>query len=201
MPALEIRINSGKIMPSYRSMINYMKNNTLLWLAGLIAGLCCHGHAAEDDGWIEAGVRGGISASSKNKDFEQYELFTAYRLNPRWEWRSGWVVQTQIGATLGELRSEQQTGVILSVGPKLTFSKPGSALSVDVGISPTYISETRYGVTNLGGNTQFISHLRLSYQFSDPFSVGIRFHHMSNGRLQEANPGLNIQSLELSYQF
>lgn len=177
-----------------------MKNKVLFSLTGFISVLCMNGPVNAESGWMEMGMRGGISANS-TVNFEQYEMFAAYRLSPQWTYDSGWLVQTQINATLGKLRSDDVSSEVISIGPGLTLSKPDSAFSVDVGSSPTYISDPVHGGKDLGGNTQFISHIRLNYRFSHTFAVGFRFQHMSNAGLENPNPGLNIEALELSYRF
>ena len=160
-----------------------------------------NGHVNAEPGWMELGLRGGISVSSRRVDFEQYELFAAYRLSPQWAYDSDWIVHTQINATLGELHSDEISSVIVSIGPGLTLTKPDSAFSMDIGSSPTYISDPEHGTKDLGGNTQFITHIRLNYRFSDRFATAFRYQHMSNAGLEKPTPGLNIQSLELSYRF
>jgi hypothetical protein len=41
----------------------------------------------------------------------------------------------------------------------------------------------------------------LNWRISDHFTLGARFQHMSNGGINRANPGVNMEFLSLRYNF
>ena len=178
-----------------------MKTRDFFCIIGLLAIIVFPAHAADETGWIEVGLRGGVSADSRQVDFEQYDLFASYRLEQRWELKSGWLILTEITGTLGEVRSDFDSGIVATFGPGFTFKKPDSRFSIDIASVPTYISEPVHGEKDLGGNIHFTTHIRFNYRINEEFAIGYRFQHMSNASLEDENPGLNIQSLGISYLF
>ena len=52
-----------------------------------------------------------------------------------------------------------------------------------------------------GGPWQFVAAMSLSYRFTEHWSVGYEWSHMSNWYKYEKNPALNSHNLMLSYRF
>lgn len=164
--------------------------------------LSTHTLAHAESKLLEVGIRGGASVQNEREDIDQYELFTTFSLPWQWQWpNKNWVLSTQQHVRIGGLVSDDDEGVVVSIAAGLTLSKPNGRFGIDIGSGPTYISEDEYGPHDLGGNFQFTSHIRLRYKLTDHFSIGYRYHHISNAGIDSPNPGLDVQSLDLSYWY
>ena len=74
----------------------------------------------------------------------------------------------------------------------------------EYGLHPTLLlGGTDFGGKNLGGDVHFTTHFGLGAYFGRQRkgSFLLRFQHISNGRLNDANPGVDMVALELNYSF
>jgi hypothetical protein len=148
----------------------------------------------------EWGIRAGATINDNVEDFIQVDVFGIYRLPWQWNWDSDWTLGTRLNASVGILTGGDDTGAVVTLGPGLELAAPGGRLRFTFGVSPTYISEDKYGKEDLGGNFHFTSYLGVNYQITDYWTLGYRFHHMSNADIEVPNPGLDIHSISLSYR-
>ena len=177
--------------------------NSIYLVLGVILALATLSFSAHaDNKLLEVGVRGGASVQNEREDINQYELFTTFKLPWQWQWpNSNWLLSTQQHARIGALVSDDDDGFVVSIAMGLTLEKPGGRFGVDIGSGPTYISQDEFGPQDMGGNFQFTSHIRLRYKLTDHFSIGYRYHHISNAGIDRPNPGLDVQSIDLSYWY
>jgi hypothetical protein len=157
--------------------------------------------SAEETDWIAVGFRAGLSATHRNEDFKQYEVFATYGLPWSWGLAPGWFLSTRINLSAGALRGGGETGFIGSVGPSIALSMARGLILLDGGISAALLSEHQFGREDFGGPIQFVSHVGISFKPGDNLGVGYRFQHMSNASIYNQNPGLELHLLELSYFF
>ena len=90
----------------------------------------------------------------------------------------------------------------LSVGPVWRFQPEGRPYYVDLGISPTVLSESTFSGRELGGHLHFSSSITLGTRFGaeDEFGIALRLQHTSNGGLDSTNPGLDAIAVNFSAQ-
>jgi hypothetical protein len=173
-----------------------------IWLIlFLLSSLSPQAVIADETDWIAVGSRAGLSATDRNEDFEQYEVFATHGLPWSWGLTPGWFVGTRINLSAGALRGGGETGFIGSLGPSIVLSMVEGLIFLDGGISAALLSRHRFDRENFGGPIQFVSHVGIGYKLGSDLGVGYRFQHMSNASIYKRNPGLELHVLELSYFF
>ena len=166
----------------------------------LMGGVASDIAAAQTTADLSIGLRGGVSSSSNKEDFTEIEAYAIYPLP--WSWvSSGWTLATELETTAGVLTAGGDTGAVISVGPGLALSNPAAWFVLRVGVNPTFLSEDIYGDEDLGGQFHFTSHISMDFGITPNFSVGYRFHHISNAGIENQNPGVDMNFLQLSYSF
>ena len=159
-----------------------------------------------DQGWKAIGVRGGVSATSRNEYFHQYVAYGTYGLP--WSLRSdsGFGVALQLDAAAGMLHAGEKNGVIGSVGPAVILDKRGKGLAFRLGADVCGVNKYNFGSVDLNGNLLFDGHVGLLYRFASGPGLGYRFHHISNGGLAVGghgggNTGVDFHMIDLSWNF
>ena len=153
---------------------------------------------AQDTGLL-VGIRGGASFLDNDESFTQFEAFVHYGLPWRWQFDSGWSVATEVGATLGVLEGGGDSAAIGTIIPNLALNKDWFTLRLGVG--PTLLTDDQFGDEDFGTQFQFTSFLSLDFNVSPSLAIGYRIQHMSNAGIDDENPGLNLNMLQLSYTY
>jgi lipid A 3-O-deacylase len=168
-------------------------------VAGLLAGAVAG--RAEGFSMESVGARGGFQSDKSNRDFKQVEVFG--NLNLPWDWDLGkeWRLQSGLALSVGWLGGRGDNAAIGTVGPSLAVSRSRLPLSLEGGVSPTFLSSEHFVREDFGMVLQFTSYLGLNWDFAAHWRFGYRFQHMSNGGLATPNPGLNMHMFALSYVF
>jgi Lipid A 3-O-deacylase (PagL) len=148
-----------------------------------------------------AGIRGGFAGNDSSGDFHQAEAFMDWNLPWGWDLGSQLRLQTRLDASLGWLGDSHHSAVIGSAGPMFALTHARIPLSLDGGISPTFLSRSEFESKDIGTEFQFTSYIGLNWDFAPNFRVGYRFQHMSNAGFSNHNPGLNMHMFSLSYVF
>lgn len=171
----------------------------LLTIVAIIAA-CFNSARAGDFSLQSAGARFGFS-SSDSVDFHQVDLLANWNLPWKWELGSHLRLKTRLDLSAGWLGDPGGNAVVGAFGPSLVFGHQRLPLSVDVGVSPTLISESEFQTKDLGSHFQFTSHVGLNWDFAAHFRFTYRFQHMSNADIALPNPGLNQHMLGVNYVF
>ena len=150
---------------------------------------------------FEIGFRYSVSDHRNEEYFRKYELFFNWTLPWAWRPASGWVLASRMDFTGAALRAAGTTGFLGSVGPSLAVRKKGWIIGIDLGISPAFLSEDRYGREDLSGHIQFLTHGGVTLFPIRHLSIGYAYQHISNANIQQPNPGLNMHNIEVSYRF
>jgi lipid A 3-O-deacylase len=158
--------------------------------------MACHG---EEQNYI-VGTRGGFSFTYGSQHFQQVEAFAGRNLPWRWDYYD-WRLQPRAEISAGWLGDGHSDAFIGSLGPMVELSKGSFPLSLEGGVSPTYLSQYHFGEKDFGSELQFSTNVGLNWDIKSHFSVGWRFQHMSNGNLTKPNPSLNLQMLSASFRF
>ena len=149
---------------------------------------------------FEAGFRYGLSDHRNEAYFRKYEFFFNWYLPWAWRPKAGWVLASRLDFTGAALTAAGTTGFLGSVGPTLAVRKTGWIIGLDLGVSPAFLSEDRYGEENLSGHIQFMTHGAISLFPIRNLSVGYEFQHVSNADIEQPNPGLNMHNIRVSYR-
>jgi len=147
------------------------------------------------------GARGGLSASSSGSDFHQAEGFVNFNLPWAWDLGREWHLQSRLDLSAGWLGDSGHDAAIGTVGPSLLLRREPWPVSLEGGVSPTFLSNYEFGAKDFGTYVQFTSHVGLNWDFAPHWRIGYRFQHMSNAGLASKNPGLNMHLFALSYVF
>jgi len=147
------------------------------------------------------GGRYGLSFGDQRGSFTEGEGFVDLNLPWGWDLGSSWNLQTKLNASAGWLGGNSQESLVASIGPALSLRPARFPLSVEGGVSPTYLSDYIFGKWNFGTAFQFTSYIGVNLDFTKHLRLGYRFQHMSNAGLSANNPGLNMNMFALSYVF
>lgn len=145
------------------------------------------------------GVRGAVSESNTDEDFEAGEVFVV--LDLPWGWGDqGLRAQTQFELSAGALHAADETGFIGTLGPRMAFTS--GSVTLDLGLGVAGLGETGFGEQDFAGSTQFIAHAGLAFALTRRFNIGVRYRHMSDAETHEEDgEDLNLVLLEASYDF
>jgi hypothetical protein len=147
------------------------------------------------------GVRGGISANHSSRYFHEADAFANFNLPWGWELGKEWSLQTRLDVSAGWVGDGGGDAAILTAGPSVVLGRKRLPVSLEGGVSPTFLSRHEFGSKNLGMNFQITSHVALNWDFARHWRVSASFQHMSNAGLASKNPGLNLYLFALSYRF
>ena len=151
--------------------------------------------------WESVGVRFGFYPSGAAEDFYQADISANWILPWNWHVNSLWRLQTGLDAVGGLLGEHGLEAAIFSAGPTLTLSREKLPVSLELGVSPTVLTRTRFSSKDLGFPFQFTTHVGLNFDLGGHVRFTYRFQHMSNAAIGHPNPGLNLHLLGVSYLF
>jgi hypothetical protein len=103
--------------------------------------------------------------------------------------------------SLGWLEGHSENAFMSTVGLCLRLRRPELPIELDVGSTPTYLSQHQFGSTDISTDFQFTSHVGINWDLMEHWRLGYRFTHMSNAGIKEPNPGLNMHVLGVSWLF
>lgn len=147
------------------------------------------------------GTRVGTTTGGNDGDFEQYELFAAFKLPWATEFSNSYQLETQAELIAGLQDGEEDQGGKFAGAFDLYLFSPGRKVSFMGGLGVGYLFEEELDDIDYAGPVFFLFHTGLNYWFSPSFSLGYRLLHESNGSLYDKNPGLNMHQLELRMHF
>ena len=147
------------------------------------------------------GVRAGLSANGSGQSFNQAETFLNLNLPWGWDLGKAWYLQSRLDTSIGWLGDKGNNAAIGTLGPSVVLSRERWPVSLEGGVSPTFLSRSEFGFKDFGTDIQFTSHIGLNWDFAAHWRLGYRFQHMSNAGLGSKNPGLNMHFFGLSYLF
>lgn len=147
-----------------------------------------------------AGVRFGFPAND-DLAFRQVEVFTDFKLPLLLELSTNWLAQTRLDVSAGWLGKHSVNAFVGTLGPSVILSRRDFPVSLDAGFNPTILSRYKFYTTSFGMPVQFTSHVGVAWDVNSRIRLGYRFQHMSNGGLNEPNPGLNLHLFTVSCRF
>ena len=187
-----------------RSGNNFMRRPTKRWylvkiifLLFIVLLVPSHGIYAADTEGSGFGWRAGFYDGKNDEKYRQYDMFLNVPLPWTWFWSSGWWAVTHLDFAAGALRAAQETGGVFSLGPGFILGKEGGRMRYGFGVSPTYLTKSEFGTSDLGGRFHLTSHHSIGYQISPKIVFSYRAQHISNAQIRNQNPGLNTHFVEI----
>ncbi len=148
-----------------------------------------------------AGARFGFSPAQKARDFHQAEGFLNFYLPWSWDLGARWNLASRLDLSAGWLGDPYTDAFVGTLGPSLILHRAGLPFSLEIGASPTVLSEDKFALRDFGVRFQFTSHIGLNWDLGSHFRIGYRFQHMSNAHISSHNDGLNLHMVAASYLF
>jgi hypothetical protein len=149
---------------------------------------------------MEFGVRGGVEEASLLENYSASELYYLRSLPWQKEISPGVRVYMRLDAGVTYLHGDSENGGWVAVGGDVVFSLINGALEFEAGFRPAVMFVDEYGVDDLGGPVQFVSHAGATVNLGDA-AINYRFQHISNGGFYKQNPGLNLHMLGVGMRF
>jgi len=146
-----------------------------------------------------------VSSSDGNKfdALTRHALFVDVELPWEWSAQSGYAAAPYLSLEVGRFSRGSEQRSFVSIGPvvRLTHQRWGTRLFVDAGLSPTIIDGAKYGDTDFGTSFNITSHLGLGLRFgaTEDHFVKVRYEHISNGGIDEDNPGVNMVGIDFVF--
>lgn len=106
-----------------------------------------------------------------------------------------------IELAFGSFSSAADDRAFVSFGPVWRLPIERRFLFVELGFSPTLLSDSRFNSRDLGGNFHFTSSIEVGATFGkgNAVSVSLRAQHTSNGGLHSSNPGIDMFGIAVAF--
>lgn len=151
----------------------------------------------------DAGYRISAADTGKFESLTRHALFVDFALPGGWATLDGFSAAPRLTLEAGRFARGSEHRNFLSVGPvlRLTHARWPTRMFVDVGVSPTVIDGARYGDRDFGTSFNFSSHLGLGIRVGENADhvVKFRFEHISNGGIDDTNPGVNLIGVDFVF--
>ncbi len=148
------------------------------------------------------GVRHAFATGGTFDDLTQQAAFIDFRLPWHFVTAGGLHISPRLTLEGGRFENGGDDRLFASLGPAVRLSNPRWRLPlvVDAGVSPTFIDGSEYDGREFGTSVNFTSHLALGLEFGERnrYRLDLRFQHISNGGLNDDNPGVNMLGLGFS---
>lgn len=148
-----------------------------------------------------AGTRGSLSLDNDGGRFHQLDVYGGVNLPWRWDFYRDWYLRPGGDISAGWLGESGTSAFVGTVGPFFELGKGHFPVRIKGGFAPTILSRFRFPTKDFGDDLQFTTRIGLEWEATRRFSVGVLFQHMSNGGISRSNPGLNLETLSLRYNF
>ncbi len=135
-------------------------------------------------------------ALADDKFADTWQFAVAYRLRPPRRLRA-----QDLELAVGTISTSRDNSLFVSLGPVWRLPIHSQSMFVDVGISPTYLSESTFNGRDMGGNFHFTSSATIGAHFGarDAMSVSLRIQHTSNGGISSTNPGMDMVGINFTF--
>ncbi len=150
----------------------------------------------------EFGVR-YASARGEFDGLSQKAFFVGFKLPRSWHVWNGITVTPRLTAEAGRFEFGSNHRTFASLGPSFRFSSDGQRVPrfYEFGISPTIIDGSKYGDKDFGTSFNLTTHVAFGLRFGRLKNqvVKFRYQHISNGGINNDNPGVNMIGLDFSF--
>lgn len=179
-------------------MLRFRHSFDIIFYVVFFSSLATMCRGQSDD--FMAGARGGISPDTGIHRFQQVEAFGRWKL---WHWKiySECYLRPAVDISAGQLWNKNGAGFAGTLGPEFELHFGEFPVQLELGSSPTVLSQNNFGRLNFGDRFQFTSHIGFQWEITRCVTVGWRYQHMSNAGIAEPNPGLNMEMFSAGYNF
>jgi len=148
------------------------------------------------------GVRHATAVGDTFGDLTQQAAYIDFRLPWYFVTAGGLHISPRLTLEGGRFENGGDDRLFASLGPAVRLSNPRWRLPLvlDAGISPTFIDGSEYDGREFGTSINFTSHLALGLELGERnrYRIDLRFQHISNGGLNDDNPGVNMFGIGFS---
>ena len=148
-----------------------------------------------------AGARGGASLDNDGGRIHQVEAYGGVNLLWHWDFYRNWYLRPGGDTSVGWLGEDGTSAFVGSLGPFVELGKGRFPVRIKGSFAPTVLSRYRFPTKDFGDDLQFTTRIGLEWEITRRCSVGAWFQHMSNGGISRSNPGLNLETLSVRYNF
>lgn len=148
----------------------------------------------------EAGFRIGFDSES-NVSLNSYELYGT--IDSPWSWELNDTITADLNfeAALGALTGEGETAGYIRIAPALEISFGDFPVSLVMSSGPSLYSEDTFDQYDMGGNFHFTSSIGLEWKMCENWALNYRLQHTSNADINEPNPGLDMHTIGIVWQY
>ena len=176
-----------------RSQIFQKKNSRSFTPVFLAIVVLMNSALAHGAGNIVPNIRMGMAS---DKFTDTYELAAVFELEA-----PTFLHARRAEIAIGSISTSQESAAFMSFGPVWRLPAWNEKMFLDIGFSPTILSGSTFNGRDAGGNFHFTSSLSIGAKLgrNETGSIALRIQHMSNGGLNNTNPGLDMVGLEFSF--
>lgn len=147
------------------------------------------------------GFRLATADGGKFGDLTQQAFFVDFKLPWIWSPSTNFTASPILTFETGRFNQGSENRYFASLGPTLRLANDRwrMPLFMDLGLSPTVIDGSTYGDRDFGTSFNFTSHIALGLRFGQTKNhvVKLRYQHISNGGIDEVNPGVNMIGIDV----
>ena len=147
------------------------------------------------------GFRLATADGGKFGGLTQQAFFVDFKLPWIWSPWTNFSASPKLTLETGRFNQGSENRYFASLGPTLRLANDRwrVPLFMDLGLSPTIIDGSTYGDREFGTSFNFTSHIALGIRFGRTRNhvVKLRYQHISNGSLDEVNPGVNMIGVDV----
>lgn len=144
------------------------------------------------------------SSDSGFRGLDQQSVYIDFRLPFTWILRDRFLVQPRLTLEGGRITRGSDERAFGSFGPSMRISSATTASRwfTDIGLMPTVIDGARYEGDDFGTSFNFTSFVGLGRQFGENrrHELRLRFQHVSNGGINDTNPGINMVGIDFTFR-
>ncbi len=149
------------------------------------------------------GFRVATADGGKFDGLTQQAFFVDFKLPWNWSPWTNFSASSKLTLETGRFNQGSENRYFASLGPtlRLAADRWRVPLFMDLGLSPTIIDGSTYGDQDFGTSFNFTSHIALGLRFGRTRNhvVKLRYQHISNGSLDEVNPGVNMIGVDVVF--
>lgn len=175
----------------------------LRWAVWILTSLCLGTNLlrAQNFQLHTTGARTGISARKSGETFYETDVYANWSLPWVLGWQTGLHLDPRIELSAGWLHGWHEDGLAANAGPMLSMGWKQMPVFLEGGFGPMFLSRDEFGPVDFGTRLQFMTYIGMTWECGSHLSLGYRYQHMSNARLADPNPGLNLHYLAIGWRF
>lgn len=148
----------------------------------------------------QLGLRVGIG-SENGGSFTEAEALAYLDYKVEWALSEGMQLEVEPEISLGAIDGLGDTAGLVHFGFAAFLEIDDFPLTFVGSSGPTFLTDDEFGNFDLGSHLQFTSAFGFDIETINNWTLGYRYQHISNGGLDDTNPGLNLHVLAIARDF